>query len=137
MHESDLPHVDLESMNRDHRDQVEMINAVDEALEAHDGSETTLRALDEAIEDFAAHTREHFSQEDDQMRRLQFPAFTLHTEAHVNALSHMDGVIDAWKQDRDPEALGRYIREEFPAWLVRHVTLMDTVCAQFVAGKAH
>jgi len=67
MHETDLPETDLESMNRDHKDQVEMINAVVAAIEAHDGSGPTVQAVDAAVEDFAAHTREHFSQERDQM----------------------------------------------------------------------
>jgi len=137
MRESDLPQVESESMNRDHSDQVEMLNAAVEALEAHDGSEQTLRALEEALEDFAEHTREHFRQEDDQMKRYDFPPFVLHTEAHTNAIALMDRTLEAWKSDRDAEVLGRYLRDDFPAWLVHHVTMMDTFAAQYIAGNAH
>lgn len=137
MRESDLPRVELESMNRDHADQVEMLNAAVAALEAHDGSETTRRALDEALEDFAEHTREHFRQEDDQMKRYDFPPFVLHTEAHDGAIALMDRALERWKADRDAEALGRYLREDFPGWLVHHVTMMDTFAAQYISGNAH
>ena len=137
MQESDLPTLDMESMNRDHRDQVETINVVIAAIEAHDGSEATLGALDEAIDDFAEHTREHFNQEDDQMHRYGFPAFVLHKEEHARTLHRMQERIERWRAERDLDLLGEYFREQFPAWLVNHVTLMDSVCAQFVAGKAH
>ena len=137
MRESDLPRVDLESMNRDHDDQVEMLNAAVAALDAYDGSEKSLQALDEALEDFAEHTREHFRQEDDQMRRYEFPPFELHTEAHTNQIALMDRVVRQWKADRDVEALGQYLKEDFPAWLVHHVTMMDTFAAQYIAGNAH
>lgn len=137
MRESDLPQVDLESMNRDHRDQVEMLNAVAAALEALDGSAGTLRAVDEALEDFADHTREHFRQEDDQMRRYEHPPFVQHTEAHDGAIALLDGVVERWKAERDVEALGRYLRQDFPAWLVHHVTMMDTFAAQYISGHAH
>ena len=137
MRESDLPRVELESMNRDHDDQVEMLNAAAAALDALDGSEKTLQALDEALEDFAEHTREHFRQEDDQMKRYDFPPFELHTEAHHSAFALLDRTLAQWKEDRDGEALGRYLREEFPGWLVHHVTMMDTFAAQYISGNAH
>ena len=137
MRESDLPQVELESMNRDHDDQVEMLNAVAEALGAHDGSEKSLQKIDEALADFAAHTREHFLQEDDQMKRYDFPPFVLHTEAHANAIALMNRQVEVWQADRDTDALGRYIREDFPAWLVHHVTMMDAFAAQYISGNAH
>ena len=137
MRDSDLPQVEMESMNRDHQDQVEMLNAAVAALDAHDGSEKTLQALEEALEDFAAHTREHFRQEDDQMKRYDFPPFALHTEAHTNSIALMDRIIEQWRADRDAEALGRYLRDDFPAWLVHHVTMMDAFAAQYISGNAH
>ena len=137
MKESDLPETHLESMNRDHKDQVEMINAVVQAIEAHDGTEATRQALVEAVEDFAAHTREHFSQERDQMLRYQFPAFEMHDAEHERALARMDEVIAAWKADGDVAPLAAYFGTEFPTWLVAHVSAMDVFAAQYVAGHAH
>jgi len=134
---TDLPPTELESMNRDHRDQVEMLRAVVDALDALDDSEPRRRALDEALEDFAVHTREHFRQEDDQMRRYHFPAFDLHRESHAMAIARMDTVLARWRVDGDRDALGSYFRTEFPAWLAHHVGSMDVICAQFVAGRAH
>lgn len=137
MQPSDLPDTDLDSMNRDHEDQVEMINAVVAAIEAHDGSEATVQAVDEALEGFAAHTQEHFSQERDQMLRYQFPAFAMHDAEHQRALERMEAVVVAWSERRDLDTLSGYMRREFPAWLVGHVSAMDVFAAQFVAGNAH
>lgn len=137
MREADLPPTDMESMNRDHRDQVEMINAVLQALEAHDGSDASLATIDEALEDFAEHTREHFRQEDDQMRRYQFPAFESHKSEHDKTLARMDAVLGAWRASREAEALTHYMSDEFPKWLVLHVSSMDVFSAQYVMGNAH
>jgi hemerythrin-like metal-binding protein len=137
LNDSDLPETDLESMNRDHRDQVAMITAVVDAIAAYDASEASSRVVDEAVEDFAAHTREHFSQEQDQMRRYAFPAFEMHDAEHQRALARMDEVIAAWSADRDAAALRVYFGEEFPKWLVAHVSAMDVFAAQYVAGNAH
>lgn len=137
MRDTDLPPTDLESMNRDHRDQVEMINAVVAAIDALDGTDAATQKLTEALEDFAEHTREHFRQEDDQMLRFNFPAFEQHREAHRLALERMDETIRAWREEgSDVEALGRYFHEDFPGWLVHHVSLMDVFCAEYVAGNA-
>ena len=137
MRDTDLPHTELESMNRDHRDQVEMVNAVLRAIDEDDGSEAARKHLAETLDDFAEHTREHFRQEDDQMLRYHFPAFDQHREAHALALGRMDEVIEAWRTNRDHAALRQYFREDFPRWLVHHVTTMDVFCAQYVAGEAH
>ncbi len=137
LNESDLPDTDLESMNRDHRDQVAMITAVVDSIAALEGSDGSTRAVDEAVEDFTAHTREHFSQERDQMLRYQFPAFEIHDAEHQRALARMDEVIAAWAANRDAAALGGYFGEEFPKWLVAHVSAMDVFAAQYVAGNAH
>lgn len=137
MRVSDLPPVELESMNRDHRDQVEAINAVLDAIERHDGSDASRTAIDDALEAFEEHTREHFRQEDDQMLRYEFAAFEMHREEHARALDRTRRRIEHWQSERDLDDLARYFRDELPAWLVRHVTLLDTVSAQYVSGKAH
>ena len=49
----------------------------------------------------------------------------------------MKAVVDDWQAKRDLSALSAYFRDEFPNWLVHHVTAMDTVAAQFVSGNAH
>lgn len=137
MRESDLPQTDVESMNRDHKDQVDLVNAVMHALEAHDGSEKAVQAIDEALEDFAEHTQEHFRQEDDQMHRYQFPAFGAHKEEHERTLARMREIQTAWLSARDVEPLRAYMDVEFPTWLVAHVSSMDVFAAQYVAGNAH
>lgn len=137
MREADLPPTELESMDRDHRDQVEMVNAVIQALDAHDGSDSSLAAIDEALEDFAEHTQEHFRQEDDQMHRYQFPAFEAHKAEHDRTLRRMEDVLGTWKTSRELEPLERYMRDEFPKWLVLHVSSMDVFSAQYLTGNAH
>ena len=134
---SDLPPVDLESMNRDHRDQVEMVNAVVEALDAYDGSEDATRAVDEAVEAFTEHTTEHFRHEEDEMMQFQFPAFQMHKAEHDRAIGRMRVIAATWATDRDVDAIRPYFDRDFPAWLIGHVTAMDSVSAQFVSGNAH
>ena len=137
MRESDLPNTDMESMNRDHRDQVEMVNGVLEALQAFDGSEAKTQAVDEALEDFAEHTQEHFRQEDDQMHRYEFPAFEEHKAEHDRTLARVREIQDAWRASREVAPLKIYMEEEFPRWLVMHVSSMDVFSAQYVMGNAH
>ncbi len=134
---TDLPPVELESMNRDHKDQVEMVNAVVAALDAFDGSESAIQAVDEAVEDFTEHTTEHFRHEEDEMKKFQFPAFQMHKAEHDRAIEKMRLVTATWATDRNVEAMKPYFEREFPAWLIGHVTAMDAISAQFVAGNSH
>ena len=124
-------------MNRDHKDQVEMVNAVLEALDRLDGKPASIRAVDEAVEEFTEHTTEHFRHEEDEMAKFQFPAFQMHKAEHDRAIAKMRLVTASWATDRDVDLVRPYFEREFPAWLIGHVTAMDAVSAQFVAGNAH
>ena len=132
---SHLPPTELESMNRDHRDQVELVNAVLDAAAAFERSEAHLGTLDEAVDDFAEHTTEHFRQEEDQMLRFQFPAFALHAEEHARVLVALRAAVEGWKKERDVEALRAFVGQEFVRWLTHHIATMDLMCARFVAGQ--
>ena len=61
-----------------------------------------------------------------------FPPYQMHKAEHDKALAQLKEVAQYWKEHKNLKALSHYIKVFMPAWLVQHVSTMDTVTARFL-----
>jgi len=123
-----LPRVSYEGMNLVHEKEVEILNKLFQALkegESNESIENLLEAFEEDLEN-------HFSYEEDLMKRTGFFAYECHSGEHDRVRREVKEVINRWKEDKDNEALMKYFSETFKNWIVEHVLTMDTVTAQWI-----
>lgn len=128
-----LPLVEMEFMNEVHKEDVEIINTLFEALLAYENepSEENASKVDTTFEMWVGHTVSHFEGEEIKMRETGFPPYAMHKGEHDRTLAQMKTLLDHWKQTREVKPLKIYLIEELPAWLNNHILTMDTVTARF------
>jgi len=128
--EEELPKVALASMNDTHLEDLIMINELAQLIK-----DKKNELITEKLDALVAHTVEHFSGEEKMMIENRFPAYAMHKAEHDRALAQMNEVVARWRADKDMVALREYIEKIMPAWLVQHVSTMDTVTAHFLVSQ--
>lgn len=124
----DIPQVMVPSMNATHAEEVEIVRQLAAALQTDDEA-----ALEEAARAFAEHVEVHFTREEDNMRAHHFPPYPIHKSEHDRMRAIVRELCAGWRTPEGRAALARFVNEEFPAWLVQHVSTLDTVTAQYLA----
>ncbi len=76
-------------------------------------------AITEKLDDFIAHTIEHFYAEEKMMLAKAFPAYPMHKAEHERALAQMKEKVAEWKANKDLNALKHYIEVMIPEWLIK------------------
>ncbi len=125
--------VEVDSMNRIHYEEADMLNELDELMQAHEAGNTSDDALDAKLDEFLQHMTAHFRGEEVQMQAINFPPYPIHKSEHDAQIALANEKIDAWKQSRELEPLAAYLRIELPQWLDQHIATMDKVTARFFA----
>jgi hemerythrin len=133
---ADLPDLPVNFMNADHQREVELVNALEEALSAQERGEGAVDAVLERLSLLAVHTREHFMREESMMREAGFPAYPMHKAEHDRVLAEMNAEARAFRDSKDGARLARYLGSTLPSWFRNHVRTMDVVTARFVAGAS-
>jgi len=124
-----FPAVAVEFMNRDHTIFADLhrrlLDLLDEGAPA--------AAIDHALDDLVRHTRVHFTEEEQLMRDVRFPAYPIHQAEHERVLIEVSARIDAWRHERDVAALADWLRSGVAEWFVGHIGSMDLMTARFAA----
>lgn len=129
-----LPRVAIESMNHVHEEELALVNGLAAELEACRVGELTPGALDASLDALVAHMRVHFAGEEERMQAAAFPAFAIHRLDHNATLQEAQAVRDDWLARRDTELLWAYLHDTLGAWLLQHISTMDTVTALYLRG---
>ena len=123
----DVPQVAMDAMNDVHREELNIVNDLYEALLANDLEKTT-----QLCEQWLEHTKAHFDRENTMMEKYGFPAYHCHHGEHVEALQVLESIINNWKDSNDLVKLTAYVRNTWPKWYVNHISTMDTVTSTFI-----
>lgn len=81
-----------------------------------------------AMDDFIAHSVEHFDQENHWMAQIGFPG--CHKAEHDRVLAVCRDVRK--RMERGDTALGRQLIQELPLWFDNHVATMDAALASYI-----
>lgn len=124
---SQIPHVAMAKMNEVHREELDIVNSINNAICAKDVEKVT-----HLCQQWWEHTQAHFERENGFMQTYNFPAFHCHHTEHENALQTLDSVIKAWQENQDLTALSAYVTQTWPDWYINHISTMDTVTSAYI-----
>ncbi len=133
---SQIPVVAIEAMNAIHWEEVEIIDALAAQVHACKARQVEPQTIDPAFAGLVEHMRRHFAGEEQQMQGAGFPPYLVHKAEHERVLGEAQAAYDSWVDTRDLEALGAYLRDTLPNWMVQHIETMDRVTAQFLSNRA-
>ena len=121
--------VGIESIDRQHRKLVGMINNLQTAVDYSTGEEFERKALDDLVD----YTRTHFKYEEGLMEQNGYPDFEAHRAEHERMIARVDEVLEAYRQDQDNamKKAAAFLR----AWLINHINGTDKQYSQFLIDK--
>ena len=125
---SELPLVPYQGMNQVHYRELDYLNSLYRAVLEGSEEEVT-RAYEEFLED----VKEHFSYEEELMRKSHFFAYECHSSEHKRVLEELSRLKERWLKTKDREFLRRYLEESFKPWIVEHIMTMDTVTGEWLS----
>jgi hemerythrin-like metal-binding protein len=113
-------------MDGDHREMVELINAVYAACDRHEWND----AVRVAMLDLSIFTVQHFNREEEIMQALNYPGLAAHTKAHQKLIGYLDAISERILHD-GPAAIDSLTVDFLHNWLVKHVNRADRKLALF------
>lgn len=111
--------VGVASVDHEHRELIELINAFQRKIAKDNSFDTKLEYLGETYARISA----HFALEEKLMRESRYERYDDHKADHERLLDQLRDIMDATEDDRDidDEALGT----ELENWFSRHFQEMD------------
>lgn len=125
----ELPKVDYQGMNRVHEKEIEILNKLFQALE----NGAPFEELDSLFKEFLKDVEEHFSYEENLMRKSFFFAYDCHFGEHNRVRQELSDLKEKWEREKTPQILKDYLEKVFRPWIFEHVETMDTVTASWVS----
>ncbi len=118
--------IDGGTMDTVHQEFVDLLNQL---YVADDASIASL------LENFIAHTKAHFEQEQDWMGQCSFPPVHCHTRQHEEVLRVAREVQE--RVAAGEHALGKALAVAVADWFRDHAASMDTMLAHFLRETGH
>lgn len=119
--------VGIEEIDEDHRQLVKCLDDLFAACFAGQGPSV----LTEVLERLKRYTREHFSHEEDFMRKVGYPDVEEHRAMHAELVSELDDIIEQHKRANGHE-LSNQTLQFLEDWLAHHILIEDKKIGQFL-----
>ncbi len=131
-----VEYLDVEEMQKTHEDEIKILNEIDKLAIQYsmDKSDVKQKLLEEKIEEYLAHVKAHFSNEERLMNIYNFPNYQMHKMAHDMFLADLDITLKQWHKFGDINKVVNFIRKS-PEWIVLHINTVDVPTATYIAQK--
>ena len=121
--------VGIESIDRQHKKLITLINSLQTAVNYSAGVEYEREALDELVD----YTRTHFGYEEELMQKNGYPDFTTHRAEHELMVARVEQVLDEYR--RNPDAAMQSAIDFLRDWLINHINGTDKRYSQFLIDR--
>ena len=121
--------VGIESIDRQHKKLLSLINQLQTAVDYSTGDEFERDALDELVD----YTKTHFSYEEGLLEQNNYPDFEPHKEQHKKMIEHVGKVLSEYEKDHDTAMhnAAEFLKE----WLINHINGTDKQYSSFLIEK--
>ncbi len=124
----------VDEMQETHENEIAIINAIDKMADEVVRGETTREALEAKLDEYIAHVKAHFANEERLMEKYNFPSIEMHEMAHEMFLMDLQYATRQWKEFGNIMKIINFVRKT-PEWIVMHVNSVDAPTADYIARK--
>lgn len=121
--------VGIESIDRQHKKLIALINSLQTAVNYSTGAEYEQEALDALVD----YTKTHFKYEEDLMEKNAYPDFTTHRAEHELMISRVEQVLAEYR--RNPDAAMQDAIDFLRDWLINHINGTDKQYSKFLVDR--
>ncbi len=129
-----LEDLEVEQMQTTHEKEVEILNEIDRLATTYQIQKKGLEELEKKLDEYVLHVRKHFSDEEDLMKKYDFPSYEMHKMAHDMFLADLDLALKQWKNYGDIQKIINFVRK-VPEWLFMHVNTVDAPTSKYIYEK--
>ena len=129
-----VEYLDVEEMQETHEEEIKILNEVEKLATDYIINKSNLSQLEAKLDEYIAHVKEHFSNEERLMRKYDFPSYDMHKTAHDMFLTDISYAIKQWKEYGNIDKVINFIFKS-PEWIVLHINTVDAPTATYIARK--
>lgn len=122
--DNDVQQVANEVMNMLHEDEIEVINALHDALVAKD-----IEKIDELLKQAVSEIEVHFKTEEDMMAEAAYANAGMHKADHDLIRGKIEKYQKRWDVLKSPTELRGFFEKDFKKWYTGHITKWDAQTA--------
>lgn len=126
--------LDVEEMQQTHEDEIKILNEVDKLATQASNDDSKLGELEAKLDEYIAHVKAHFANEERLMQQYDFYDYEMHKMAHDMFLIDLSYSVNQWKKFGDIGKVINFVRKS-PEWIVMHINSVDTPTAMYLAQK--
>ncbi|MDF1540146.1 MAG: bacteriohemerythrin [Candidatus Thorarchaeota archaeon] len=125
--------VGINLIDEQHKELLGKINALNEAVDKHQGIDKILNTLTFLYQ----YTDVHFSTEEKYMKELDYPGKKIHMEQHIEFFEMIETMRKDFEEDGATRALGESISTYLGNWLITHIKSIDFKFGEFLRETGH
>lgn len=129
-----VEYLDVEEMQETHEEEIKILNEVDKLASQYLINKSNLSELEAKLDEYIAHVKEHFSNEERLMKKYDFPSYDMHKTAHDMFLTDISYAIREWKEYGNVNKVINFIYKS-PEWIVLHINTVDAPTSAYIAKK--
>jgi len=134
LYKESVEHMDVDEMQETHEEEIKILNELDKLATQYVIQKTHQSELEAKIEEYLAHVKAHFANEERLMKKYDFPSYEMHKMAHDMFLADIGITIKQWKKFGDINKVINFIRKS-PEWIVLHINTVDAPTSAYIAQK--
>lgn len=120
--------VNIGFIDKQHQYLINLINRVHKAIEEADAAEVV-----EVLLDMQQYTRVHFGEEEELMRRHEYPGLEKHIKLHQGYIRKTEQFLN--ELEKTPLAVSTEISLYLLDWLVTHIQTVDADYGRYIAAR--
>lgn len=129
-----VEYLDVDEMQETHEDEIKILNEVEKLAVQYSMDKSKLSQLEVKLDEYIAHVKEHFANEERLMEKYNFPSYEMHKMAHDMFLIDLSYAIKQWKDYGDIKKIINFVYKS-PEWIVMHINSVDAPTSAYIAQK--
>ncbi len=126
---ADIFQTSVDFIDKDHGELVDLINRLWLLIEKNTPNNTqhTLKELKNLI----THLQDHFSYEEELMRKINYPAMPIHVNDHDVILTGLKNVYEDFAESKDIDELKNYVQKVLKIDFLDHIMVQDSITSDY------
>ena len=129
-----VEYLDVDEMQKTHEDEIKLLNEIEKLAIRYSMDKSNLNQLEEKLDAYIVHVKEHFANEERLMKHYNFPSYEMHKMAHDMFLIDLSYAIKQWKEFGDIKKIINFIYKS-PEWIVMHINSVDAPTSMYISQK--
>lgn len=129
-----VEYMSLDEMQETHENEIKILNEIEKLVMKYERDNSVLAELEGKLDEYVAHVKKHFANEERLMEEYDFPSFDMHKLAHDMFLMDLAYATRQWKEFGDIKKIINFVFKT-PEWIVMHVRSVDGPTADYIARK--